>query len=237
VNGTATAFATIINAGTATASGCSVSLPAVVSATFAYQTTNPSTNVATGSQNTPVSLAPGASQSFVFAVKPTAAFTQTDIPLIFSCASGEAVASITGVNTFLLTASTQPTPDIVALAATMSNDGIVRSAGAVGGAFSVATVNVGVAGDVVASVDTGSASVSASFTICQTDAGANCLQTAATSVATSFAANQTGTFSVFVKANGADIPLDPAKTRVFVRFRSPGGASFGATSVAIMATR
>jgi uncharacterized protein YfaP (DUF2135 family) len=234
VNATATAFATIINTASTTAQNCSIALPpGFTQATFSYQTTNPTTNQVTGSPNTPVSIAAGGSQTFVFSVKPTAAFTQADIPLRFSCASGETAAVISGVNTFLLTASNQATPDVVALAATVSNDGIVRTPGtAATGAFAVATVNVGTAGPVVASVDTGNATVNAGFTICQTDAQAACLQPPSSSVTTSFNQNQTGTFSVFVTSYGTVIPLDPANVRVFVRFRIASG-SVGATSVAV----
>jgi hypothetical protein len=90
----------IINTSSNPATGCSVGLPSSVPATFSYQTTNPATNQVTGSPNTPVNLNPGASQSFVFGITPTATFTQNDIPLIFSCTSGQSAAPITGVNTF-----------------------------------------------------------------------------------------------------------------------------------------
>src|SRR5437867_9727032 len=233
VNVTATAFATVINAGGSAAQNCSLALPGSVPATFGYQTTNPATNQVTGTPNTPVPIPAGAAQTFVFSVKPTAAFAQTDIAIQFSCASGQTAASITGVNTFLLTASNLPTPDIVALAATVSNDGIVRTPGtAASAAFAVATINVGTAGAVEASVDTGSAAVNASFAICQTNAQAQCLQPPAPSVATAFGANQAGTFSIFVTSNGTVIPLDPATTRAFVRFKA-GGSTVGATSVAV----
>ncbi len=121
----------------------------------------------------------------------------------------------------------------MALAATVSNDGIVRTPGTTAtGAFAVATVNVGIAGTVVASVDTGTATVPASFAICQTNAQAQCNQPPAASVTTSFSANQTGTFSIFVTSTGTVIPLDPAHSRAFVRFRT-AGLSVGATSVAV----
>jgi len=233
VNVTATAFATIINTSSSNATGCSIGLPSSVPATFSYQTTDPATNQVTGTSNTPVNLAAGASQTFVFAIKPTAAFNQNDIRMVFSCTSGQAAAPIVGVNTFLLTSSAMATPDIVALAATVSNDGIIRTPGTTASAaFGVATVNVGAAGPVTASVDTGGATIPASFSLCQTNAQAQCLQPAAQSVDATFAANQTGTFSIFVTATGTPIPLDPATTRVFVRFKIQGPITVGATSVA-----
>jgi len=232
VGATATAFATIINAGATAVSGCSIALPSGIAATLAYQTTNPATNVVTGSPNTPVSIAASGSQTFVFGITAGAAFGQTDIQIVFNCTTGGSVAPISGVNTFLLTSSTTATPDIVALAATVSNDGIVRTPGTVGsGAFAIATVNVGSAGSVTASVDTGSATLPLQFSICETNSSAACLQTPGASVATSYTANQTKTFSVFVTANGEALALDPARSRAFVRFRTAAN-SVGATSVA-----
>jgi uncharacterized protein YfaP (DUF2135 family) len=234
VNATATAFATIINTSSSNATGCSVGLPSSVPATFSYQTTDPATNQVTGTPNTPVNLGPGTSQTFVFGIKPTATFSPNDIPMVFSCTSGQAAAPIVGVNTFLLTSSAMATPDIVALAATVSNDGIIRTPGTTANAaFGVATINVGAAGTVTASVDTGAATVPASFSICQTNAQAQCLQSPAQSVDATFAANQTGTFSIFVSSTGTVIPLDPATNRAFVRFKVSGPITVGATSVAV----
>jgi hypothetical protein len=46
-----------------------------------------------------------------------------------------------GLNTVLLSASANPVPDIVALGATLSGDGIVNIPGVAGiGAFAVATI-------------------------------------------------------------------------------------------------
>ena len=59
-----------------------------------------------------------------------------------------------------------------------------------------------------------------------------CLAPPASSVAYSAAANGTPTFSVFVTANGP-VAFAPGTSRVFVRFKDAGGASHGATSVAI----
>jgi hypothetical protein len=233
-SGTATAFATVINTGATTAQGCAIALPSTVPATLGYQTTSAQTNALTGTADTAVDIAPGAAQTFVFAIRPTSAFPQTDIDLVFSCASGQFATPLTAVNTFLLTSSTQPTPDMVALAATPANDGVVRVTGTSAAGFSVATVNVGVAGDVVASAEgRGPAAAFVALSICQTDASARCVQPPAATVSSSFAADQTATYSVFVAATGAPAAFDPSADRVFVRFRSPAGASLGATSVAL----
>jgi len=234
VNKNATAFATIINTGTRAATACALALPSgAPAATFSYQTTDPNTNASIGAANTPANIPAGASQTFVFSITPMTTFGETEIAIRMSCTSGEAVTPISGVNTFLLTSSSTPTPDVVALSATTTRDGVVSTPDITGtGAFSVATVNVGAAGTVTASVDTGTAKLPATFALCQTDAQAQCQQSPQSSVQSTFAANQTGTFSVFVTATGTTIAFDPANSRVFVRFKFNGG-SVGSTSVAV----
>ena len=82
----------------------------VIPASFVFQTTDPITNALTGTANTPVDLAQGASQSFVIALTPTAAFSPTDVDFSFACANASPVTTLTGVNTLNLSASTIPCP-------------------------------------------------------------------------------------------------------------------------------
>ena len=118
VGTTATAFATIINAGSVMATACGLSLLTSLPVTFAYQTTDPATNQVTGSPNTPVNIAAGAAQSYVFALSPSAPVAPTDVQLSFDCTNTQPAPINTGLNTLLLSASATPVPDIVALAAT-----------------------------------------------------------------------------------------------------------------------
>jgi hypothetical protein len=72
----------------------------------------------------------------------------------------DAAPSGIGVNTLLYSASSAPMLDIVALAATAQNDGIVHVIGSpMQGAFAVATVNVDASGQVTASANTGAANL------------------------------------------------------------------------------
>jgi hypothetical protein len=98
----------------------------------------------------------------------------------------------------------------------------------------VATANVGALGTITASVDTGTATVMANLTICQTNPATGvCLGPAGPSYGpVSVAANATPTFSIFATATGT-IPFAPAATRIYVRFKDAGGAVRGATSVAV----
>src|SRR6266536_995671 len=167
VNTPATVFATVINMGQAIAPGCSIAPLTSVPASFAFQTTNTATNQVTGFPNAAANIAAGAAQSLVLALTPTAPFPPTEVQFSFNCANSDPAPINVGLNTLLLSASATPIADIVALAATTTNDGIVNIPGATGtGAFAVATVNVGVNGSITASADTGSAT---NILLCQTN--------------------------------------------------------------------
>jgi hypothetical protein len=234
VNTPAAAFATVINAGQAMATGCSIAPLTSVPAAFVYQTTDPATNLVTGSPNAPADIAGGAAQSFVFAITPTAAIPPTDVQFSFDCADTDPAPINVGLNTLLLSVSDTPVPDIVALAVTLSNDGIVNVPGPNGaGAFAVATVNVGASGSITASADTGSATLPVNISLCETNpATAQCISSITSNVTTKINANATPTFGIFVQGNG-NVPFDPATNRVFVRFKDGSNVTRGSTSVAV----
>jgi hypothetical protein len=233
----ASAFATIINTGSATATGCAIApTTAALSATapiaFDYQATSASTNALIGTPNAPVAIAPGAAQTFIFGVTPTASFSPTDITLSFHCNNAEDAPVTTGLNTLLVSGGSAP--DIVALSATISNNGIANLSAASGtGVFSVATINLGASGGITATADTGAAPLPVTILLCQTNpASGACLAPAAASAVSTMGTGSTQTFGVFVSAS-APVPLDPVHHRVIVRFKDSSGATVGATSVAI----
>ena len=230
----ATAFATIINLGPGTAIGCGMAAITNLPAAFNYQTTNPATNAVIGSPNTPINIAEGAAQSFVFALTPSAPIAPTDVELGFVCTNANRAAINPGLNTLLLSASATPVPDIVALAATTTNDGIVNIPGTNGtGAFSVATVNVGTTATITASADTGAAALPINILLCETNpATGACISAIGPSVATTINAGATPTFGIFVQGSG-NVSFDPAGNRVFVRFTDGVNVPRGATSVAV----
>lgn len=234
VGTSATAFATMIAIGSGTATGCTIAPLTSVTATFAYQATNPATNQVIGTPNTPVDIPGGGFQTFVVSFTPTAPFSPTDINLTFTCTNTAPALVVSGLTTLLLSASSTPTPDIVALAATLNSDGIVNIPPATGsGVFAVATANVGASGAITASADTGGTSLPVTLLLCQTNpATGACLASPAGSVTTQIAANATPTFGIFV-AGTAPVPFDPAKSRIFVRFTDAGAMTRGATSVAV----
>jgi hypothetical protein len=233
VGNTATAFATIINSGNSGASLCTITAVTQLPATFLYQTTNPQTNALTGSPNTPVNIAAGASQSFVIAFTPSAAFSPTNTVLGFDCSNSAAAPSMAGINTLELSASATPVPDIVALAAS-GDPGFVDIPGATGtGDFAVATVNLGAVAAITASANTGTASLPVTLTLCETNpTNGACLASPTASVTTSIAANATPTFGIFVTGS-ASVADSPGVNRIFVTFTDAGGVLRGETSVAV----
>lgn len=230
----ATAFGTIINATGVDVAHCYVTLPVnpSIPASFNFQTTNAS-NQLVGTPNTPVNIPAGGTQSFVFGITPTAAFAATDIPLVFDCANTQPAPSQTGLNNFLLSSSSTPVPDMIAIGATPSGDGVLRIPGSNGvHAFGTAAVNIGGAGEITATVDTGGVALPLTLSLCQTDPGTGaCLSPPASSVTSPLASNASATYAVFAQASGP-IAFDPASKRIFLRLAS-GGVVRGATSVAV----
>jgi hypothetical protein len=168
----------------------------------------------------------------VVAFTPTQAFASTDAQMIFDCTNTDPAPIHTGLNTLLLSASATAVPDIVALAATTTNDGIVNIPNGTG-AFAVATVNVGASGSITASADTGSAPLPVVISLCQTNpATGECISAIDSSVTTQINANATPTFGIFVQGNG-NVLFDPAGNRIFVRFKDSGNVTRGSTSVAV----
>jgi hypothetical protein len=166
-------------------------------------------------------------------VTPTGASAPAEVQISFMCGNGAPAPTNVGLDTLLLSASTTPVPDIVALAA--SNDpGIVDIQGATGdGDFAVATVNLGAAASITATANTGSVGLPVTLSLCQTNpASGACLAAPSASVTTTIATNATPTFGIFVTGGGT-VPFAPATNRITVQFTDSTGAIRGATSVAV----
>ena len=236
VGSPATVFATMLNAGTTALNGCQVALPvnAPAGLTLNYQTTNPSTNALIGTPNTPATInGNDGLQTFLISLQGTAAFSAPGTPLDFDCSGVAPAPVIIGIDTVDLVMSTTPIADIIALAATATNNGIVSLPNGGVGAFAVASSNVGASASIIVSVDTGAASLPVTPTICQSNpSNGQCLATPASTVSLTDTAGATPTFSVFLQSTGA-IAFNPATARIFVRFEDATGGLHGSTSVAI----
>jgi hypothetical protein len=237
VGTTATVFATMINAGPTALTGCQIGLPASAPSglSISYQTTDPATNQPTGTPNTPVTIAGNDGiQTFLLAFSATAPLAAPGLALSFVCTGVQPVTTIPGVNTVDLLFSASPIPDVVALAATATNNGVVdvpfSNSGA--GAFAVASDNVGADGMITVTADTGSATLPLTITLCETTSNGQCLAAPASSVTLDYMAGATPTFSVFIAASGP-VAFAPANSRIFLRFLDGSGVSHGSTSVAV----
>ncbi|MBV9968144.1 MAG: hypothetical protein JO008_20910, partial [Alphaproteobacteria bacterium] len=210
-------------------------LPSAIAGTaFSYQTTSSSTNKPTGTPNTPATIAAGAAQSFVVALTPSAAVAATTVGFTFGCTGLAPAPVIPGTDTLLYSASTSPVPDIVALVATPQNDGIMHINGTTGAsAIAVATSNVGSTGTITVTPNTGAAVLPLTLTVCQTNAGGQCIAPPTATVSTSIGANAIPTFGIFGAASGT-IPFLPAHNRIFIQFSDSNGSVVrGSTSVAV----
>jgi hypothetical protein len=231
---TATAFATIINSGTADATGCGIAPSAAtpVDAAFLYQTTDAGNNL-TGSANTPVDIAAGAQQNYLIAFTPASAFVPTNVELEFDCTDTDPAAAVSGLNTLLLSASDTPIADIVALAATVNDDGYTDIPGDTGtGVFAVAAVNVGSTDTITASSVLSNAALPVTVTLCETDATGACVADPTPTVTVDIASGATPSFAAFVTGT-ANVTDDPAANRITVQFEDSAQVVRGATSVAV----
>lgn len=234
---TITAFVSVINASSVPAYQVAIAQSSATPTLLTYQTTDPATNVPTGRPNTPIDIPPGGVQTFVIALLITGPFTPTDIALTYAGTNTLPVAALPGINTLLASGSVTPIADVVALAATSSNDGTVQmvrppSVAVWSGAFAVATVNLGAAGQItVAPSATGAAQ--AILAVCETVPATGACKSAPEPTPSVFiGSGATPTFAVFVQSP-SEIPFDPSTNRIFLSFKDGGGATRGGTSVAV----
>jgi hypothetical protein len=109
---------------------------------MSYQRTNASDNLPVGTPNSPVDINGGQAQTFVFSVNPISSFSQ-EIPMIFSCTNTTPAPVFMGVNTFLLTANSEPLADMLTINDTTSHDGNIVIPNPTGtGLIATASINL-----------------------------------------------------------------------------------------------
>ena len=128
---TATVFAAIINTGFRTATECAIASTTNIPATFLFQTTDPATNQVTGSPNSRFAIVGGSFCAHLRAGLHAYRAVSTDgtSSWSFTCGNSSPAPVTLGLNTLLFSGSATPVPDVVVLAATLTNDGIVNVAG------------------------------------------------------------------------------------------------------------
>ena len=230
VGDVASAFATIINDSDQPASACGFAPIGAVDAQFRYQQTDPATNEPVGELNPAATIPPRGFQSFVFTLQPNAMLDQ-DLALQFICAQRNSAVSLPGINTFRLQASVTPTPDMIAISATVAGGGVVELANGVG-AFAVASANVGVSG--VLTVQP-SSDTDVILNVCQTDtATGQCINSTAPqpTVDVFIEEGASPSFAVFINER-SEVPFDPVGNRIVLEFVDEGGVIRGGTGVAV----
>ncbi len=235
VGETATGFLTAINAGTIAGTNCVVTLPSNdFAGSFTYQTTD-ANNQTTGAENTAVDIAGNnGQQNFVFGVVPAEAMSAQVLTPVVQCDNGPSSNITPGVNTFTLSASLSPPPDMLTIARTLSANGVIELAGASDTGFvTVATSAIGTDATLTFSANDNGVGLPLAISVCETDPVTSvCLADPTASVTINSVNGETRTFAAFVTASG-DIPFLPAVNRLFLTFDDAGGISRGGSSVAV----
>lgn len=230
-NSPATAFMTVINPSSVEGTNCIIEHHGPYRDSFTFQTTDPNTNQLTGTQNLAVNIPANGFQTFLVSITPSADITTTvRFAPYASCDNLPMALVAPGLNTIDLGADAAGGPDLVALSATLNSNGIVEVPGGRRGVFSVATLNLGGAGDVTVSALSLDPALPATGQVCQTDAGGACLAAPADSLTLNIGANESPTFGVFVRTNY----VTPFSARQRFQFQMQvNGEVRGSTSVAV----
>ncbi|MCZ7394652.1 MAG: hypothetical protein ABOK23_01155 [Candidatus Methanoperedens sp.] len=223
-----TIFMSVINGGTATATGVSVAQASGLPVTISYQQWNGT--AFTGSSNTPVDIAAGGTANFVLTINATAAFSSS--PMTFNVSGTNAAqAPISGVNTLTISASIMPSADVIMMSTSLAVSTAVNTPAV----FAVATANVGGANatgvSLVLSVPT---SITGLVTqVNQTNPTTGAIIGPATGLTINAGAQPT--FAVFLTPTVA-IANDPANNRITLQLVDGSGKIIGAQSVAVSTT-
>jgi len=231
INEPVTIFATMV--ATEIGNECRIELSSLIDASLSFQRTDPQTNELIGLKDQPVLLRPGVPMSFAISLTAFSPIEPQEVQFGFVCNTGTPAPVLITTNTLFFSASTVPVLDIVALSATINNDGIVNIPDTENfGVFSAANVNLGAAGNVTASLLTIGEHVDEAL-LCPTifETG-QCFEAPSQSSLQFLGENGTSSFGIFVRSS-TPIPFDPSRNRVILIFTDDNGIIRGRTSVAI----
>ncbi|MEE2567012.1 hypothetical protein [Hyphobacterium marinum] len=250
----ATAFAAIANGGDAQADNCRPECfncgPGAVDAAFSYQTTTPA-NALSGTPNTPANIPAGETQNYLFSLTPNSVFSGQAAVIDFVCDNGVRGTYRPGLTDFILS-SDPNSPDILAIASTISGDGVARITTPNGFIpFAVSAVNIGSgdppagdlsspsAGNNQATIrvypEAGGLDLPLLYDICEANNLSQCIGPRGTSVSAQIG-DQPSYFVVRALGQGAGVPFFPDIVRVNVVFESQDETQRGRTSVAAIVT-
>ncbi len=239
LNQSATFFMAIANAGLADLTNCSVPSMSPVTGgvidNLDWQTTNPATNQPVGQKDSAFTVPAGQNVTLVMSTQ-SQSYVQAPAAykIAVTCDNVDGPQDEIGVNTLDFSVSATPVPDVIVLAATTSNNGILTVPVSGSSAFAVASINIGAAGALTFSADTGGVTLPISLSLCETvPSTGQCKAAPASSVSRMFVTGETPTFGIFATGSGAAVPFSPAVNRIFVHFIDGNGGSHGSSSVAV----
>ena len=240
-----TAFLSVVSRASTPAQSCRILPPVGAPIVLSYRLLNGATP--TGSENPQFDIRAGYAQSFLLAMSPIAqtnARGYTYLPRI-TCENAD-LAPIEGVSSIQVSIGAAPVPDILSIGATPSGDGVVfipPNSNRIG-FMAASAVNIG-AGDgsagagqatVSVEVDTGAVVLPVTLEVCESGPAGCLTPRGETRLETIFDPNIAKTFTVFVRADGAEpVAFSPANARVFLRFTDGNGVLRSVTSAAISA--
>ncbi|MCZ7394650.1 MAG: S8 family serine peptidase [Candidatus Methanoperedens sp.] len=223
-----TIFMSVINGGTATATGVSVSqAPPLEPATVSYTPWNGT--AFTGPANTPVNIPAGGTANFVLTITATSAFSSS--PMTFNVSGTNAAAApISGVNTLTISGSLVQLPDVIMISTNLNVSTAVNTPTF----FAVATSNVGASATGVSLVVTVPSSITGLATqVNQTNPATGAIIGPATGVTINAGAQPS--FAVFLTPT-QPIAFDPTNNRITLQLKDGSGNVIGAQSIALSTT-
>ena len=233
VGKTVSLFASIVNKSEDIATGCFIAPHTSIPATFTYQSTDPSTNAPSGLPNTPTTIDPESTQTFLLEITPMEPFATQEIQFNFDCENMAPAQNTTGLNTLSLSASIAPAADMVAIISAL--DGIiVLPTPTSTEAFLIGSINLGAPDLITMSADTGGIPLPVELLVCEFDAiQGTCMASPRPTATESINTGEITFYAVFVRGKGIPIPLNPASNRIFIRFRDSENIDRGFNSVAV----
>ncbi|MCZ7394647.1 MAG: ammonia-forming cytochrome c nitrite reductase subunit c552 [Candidatus Methanoperedens sp.] len=222
-----TIFMSVINGGTAIATGVTITQASSLPVTVSYQQWNGVSF--TGSPNTPVDIPAGSTANFVLTITPTAAFGTSSVTYNVA-GTNTAPAPISGVNTLTMSASTGTPADVIMMSTNLN----VQTAVNTPTALAVATSNVGAtATGVSLNVVVPSSITGLVYQVNQTNPTTGTIIGPATGLTINAGAQPS--FAVFLTPT-QKIALDLVNNRITLQLKDGSGNVIGAQSVAISTT-
>jgi subtilisin family serine protease len=239
---TATAFMTVLNPASSglNAQACRIEAARDSDVRFVYRETD-ATNTPVGSNDPRFDLAPGELKTFVISfVAPDASESE----FVFNVYCNNQIPTdrnpTNPVDDFILRTVPEPALDVISIALTPDNNGIIDVSNTRFSAFALAAINNGLlSGDVRIEAEAvdgpfGRTADNVTVEICETDpADGRCLSSRASSMVSSYGPGGVRTYSVFVRSADQAAGFAPMTQRIYVRFYKAGSLTLvGQTSVA-----